>query len=147
MKPSLVAVVVVMLLAAGGCAQHGGGGAEVGDVRRENAELKSRVAALESEVAELKLQRTPLTVNGLTLGGLVPPPELKLTSTLTRPVDRDGGVSLGQGRLIYTAGGGDVAPTIIGSGTIQNMSRATTTTTTTKSSATSTSTTTTTPAK
>jgi hypothetical protein len=137
MKPSLVAIVVVMLLAAGGCAQRAG---EIADVRRENAELKSRVAALESEVADLKLQRTPLTVNGLTLGTLGPPPELKLTST-ARPAEW--GTSLGQGRITYVAAGGAGNLTI--TGTTIEKGATFTTTTTTKSAATST--TTTTPAK
>jgi len=148
MKTSVAVVMMIAMMVVGGCARHGGGGGEVADVRRENAELKTRVAALESEVADLKLQRTPLTVNGLTIGTLTPPPpELKLTSNLIR--SGTDGVSLGQGRITYIAAGtssGDAALTITGTGTIEKGLRATTTTTKSATS-TSISTRTATPAK
>src|SRR5688572_8290176 len=101
MSLATVVIVIAIGLVVPGCASRGAD--DVADVRRANAELKARVAALESEVADLKLQRTPLTVDGLTLGTLGPPPELKLTST-ARPAEW--GTSLGQGRMTYIAGGG-----------------------------------------
>jgi len=153
MKTSVAVVTMIAMMVIAGCARHGsggGGGGDVAEVRRENAELKTRVAALESEVADLKLQRTPLTVNGLTIGTLTPPPpELKLTSNLIR--SGTDGVSLGQGRITYIAAGtssGDAALTITGTGTIEKGLRATTTTTkSATSTSTSTSTRTATPAK
>src|SRR5688500_19924534 len=58
--------VVLLLLTSGGCAQSG----DLARVQRENAELKVKVALLESQVAELRSTQQPLVVPGLTLAPL-----------------------------------------------------------------------------
>ena len=151
MRTSIATVEMMVVFVGGGCAHRGG---EVAEVRRENVELKSRIALLESQVAELKdrQQQTPITVNGLTLSSLEAPPELKLTANVIKVMPRE---STGQGRLILSGVGG--APATVGTiemsidrrpigdgvwqGTITNLTRATSTTTTAR-----TTTTTTTPA-
>ena len=136
---AVTGISIVLMMLATGCVRHRAGATDPADVRYENAALKMRVAALESEVAELKAQR-PLTVNGLTLDTLGPPPELKLTST-ARPAEW--GMSLAQGRITYVAGSGASNLAITG----PNLEKGGTFTPTTTTRSAATSTTTTTPAK
>jgi len=151
MKSSAVAIVIIVTVLMStfttGCAQN----REVAAAQRENADLRARVAALESQVAQLKddQTRSPITIDGLTFSKLEVG-ELRLSPKPVKPAEREMYGVVGNGHLIIT---GNNAYT----GTVDNVRQtggynvtdlkktatAATTTTTTKA----TSTTTTTPAK
>jgi len=152
MKTSAAAALMIIAAAlmstfTTGCAQN----REVAAAQRENADLRARVAALESQVAQLKDEqaRSPITIDGLTFSKLEVG-ELRLAPKPVKPAEREMYGVVGNGHLIIT---GNNAYT----GTVDNVRQAggysvidlkktataATTTTTTKA----TSTTTTTPAK
>ena len=156
MKSSVVVLVVVIVsisLSAAGCAQN----RQVAAAQRENAELRARVAALESQVAELKDKQTlsPINIDGITLKPLEVG-ELRLASRPVTPAEREYSGVWGAGHLIIT-GSNTYTGTVtlqkagaVSGITVQNdrvtAGRATTTTTTTSATK-ATSATTTTPAK
>ena len=151
MKSSAVAIVIIVTVLMStfttGCAQN----REVAAAQRENADLRARVAALESQVAQLKddQTRSPITIDGLTFSKLEVG-ELRLAPKPVKPAEREMYGVVGNGHLIITgnntytgtvdnvrqAGGYSVID-------LKKTATAATTTTTTKA----TSTTTTTPAK
>jgi len=153
MKTSAAVVMIIVATLAitftTGCAQN----REVAVAQRENAELRARVATLESQVAQLKDEqaRSPITIDGLTLSRLEVG-ELRLSPKPIKPSEREAaGVFIaGSGRLTGTTTyTGTVTIDAVGQTgginvtNLKTAGTAATTTTTTKA----TSTTTTTPAK
>ncbi len=97
---------VVMIIATAlvstfntGCAQN----REAAVAQRENAELRARVATLESQVAQLKDEqaRSPITVDGLTLSKLEVG-ELRLAPRPVKPAEREMYGVVGNGHLIIS---------------------------------------------
>jgi len=141
----VIVVTVVMSTFTTGCAQN----REVAVAQRENAELRARVAALESQVAQLKNDqaRAPITIDGLTLSKLEVG-ELRLAPKPIKQTEREMYGVVGNGHLIIT-GNNTYSGTVTGDNVRQTsgwtgatiLKQATTTTTK------ATSTTTTIPAK
>jgi hypothetical protein len=95
----VIVVTVVMNTFTTGCAQN----REVAVAQRENAELRARVAALESQVAQLKNDqaRAPITIDGLTLSKLEVG-ELRLAPKPIKQTEREMYGVVGNGHLIIT---------------------------------------------
>ena len=152
MKTSAAAAMIIVAVLLGtfttGCAQN----REIAATQRENAELRARVATLETQVAQLKDEqaRSPITIDGLTLSRLEVG-ELRLSPKPIKPAEREAaGVFIaGSGRLTGTTTyTGTVTIDAVGQTggiNVTNLKTAGTATTTTTTKATST--TTTTPAK
>ena len=98
---AVVMIIVAVLISTftTGCAQN----REVAAAQRENAELRARVATLESQVAQLKDEqaRSPITIDGLTLSKL-DVGELRLSPKPIKPAERESSWVLGSGRLMIT---------------------------------------------
>jgi outer membrane murein-binding lipoprotein Lpp len=151
MKTSAAAAMIIVAVLLGtfttGCAQN----REIAATQRENAELRARVATLETQVAQLKDEqaRSPITIDGLTLSRLEVG-ELRLSPKPIKPAEREAaGVFIaGSGHLTGTSTYTGDAVRQTGGINVTNLKTAgTAPTTTTTTKATSTSTTTTTPAK
>ena len=102
MRASAIAVLVVIAsisMSTVGCAQN----RRVAEAQRENAELRARVVALESQVAELKEKQpqTPITIDGITLTPL-DVGELRLAPKPVRPAERESAWIVGSGRLVMS---------------------------------------------
>ena len=143
---SIVVVVVMVIVTCGGCAQN----RDLARVQNENAELRSRIAQLESQVAELR--QAPITVNGLTLSPLEVPLELRLTPSLLKSAPRTAPGAFTQGQLMLSGTGTIEAVKTVELGSGDRVRQGTMTTSRTVSTAKSTTTTratptTTTPAK
>jgi hypothetical protein len=93
-----IACVGTMLLLVAGCASN----SNVARVERENALLKEKVALLESQVAEMKAARTPLTINGITLAG----PEVGDMRWAAKPIRWGESVRALDGSKTYASVGG-----------------------------------------
>jgi autotransporter-associated beta strand protein len=155
MKTSAVVAILVIAsicMSTSGCSQN----RQVAATQRENAELRARVAALESQVAQLKEKQaqSPITIDGLTLKPLEVG-ELRLAAKPIKPADREFSQTLGTGNLIITGnntytgtvtlekgvsqmGGVTIQNDRITAGHLTKTGAATTTTTTTTTKATGT---------
>jgi hypothetical protein len=149
MKASAAVVILTVLTStfATGCAQN----REVAAAQRQNAELRARVATLESQVAQLKDEqaRSPITIDGLTLSKLEAG-ELRLSPKPIKPAERE--IPAGMGMFIARSGHLTGTTTYTGTITIDAVGqtgginvtnletgrRAATTTTTTKATSTTT---------
>ena len=150
MKASAIAALIVIVsisMSAAGCAQNG----QVAAAQRENAELRARVATLESQVAELKEKQTeaPITIDGITLTPL-DVGELRLAPKPVKPAEREFAGVMGSGRLITSGTNTYIGTTTlekgvpaqvgtfhndrVGVGSLTKTGAATTTTTTTTKS-------------
>ena len=102
MKTSAVVgilVIATICMSTSGCSQN----RQVAAAQRENAELRARVAALESQVAELKEKQpqAPITIDGITLTPL-DVGELRLAPKPVKPAEREFAGVMGSGRLIMS---------------------------------------------
>ena len=95
----MIIVTALMSTFTTGCAQN----REIAATQRQNAELRARVATLESQVAQLKDEqaRSPITIDGLTFSKLEVG-ELRLSPKPIKPAEREGMILAGSGRLTGT---------------------------------------------
>ena len=104
MKTCIGVAVVIFLMSAGGCVHDK---CNLAELQRENVELKSRVATLESQLAELRDEKLAVNVNGITLA----PPVLNETPWTLRGMTSIGpaksaaaAVSLAGGEVVLSGG-------------------------------------------
>ena len=128
---ALVLIGSLSLLIVAGCAHN----REAASMQRENAELRARVATLETQVAQLKQQQSlaPITIDGLTIKPLEVG-ELRLAFKPSIPAEREVAGVIGNGHVILSGSNTYTATTTLQKGagvTIQNLRVAPATTTTT----------------